>query len=84
MVKDSDIFLVGHPKSGNTWLAFMLAVLVEKDNEEKVIGESVPIIHNWGQKICRHEGLRSPHIFRNDAPKYPEFYPVMKIMCYIN
>ena len=28
-VRKSDVFLVGHPKSGNTWLAFMLAVLKE-------------------------------------------------------
>ena len=79
MVKDSDVFLVGHPKSGNTWLAFMLAVLVEKDNQERVnisnIGEFVPTIHNWDQAICKYEKLSSPRIFRNEVPKYPEFYP---------
>ncbi|QVL50319.1 MAG: sulfotransferase domain-containing protein [Thiocapsa sp.] len=79
MLRDSDVFLVGHPKSGNTWLAFMLAVLAENDHEERVntsnIGDFVPTIHNWDQSIGKYEGLHSPRIFRNEAPKYPGLYP---------
>ena len=78
-VRKSDVFLVGHPKSGNTWLAFMLAVLKENDREERVnisnVGEFVPTIHNRDLSITRYRDQHSPRIFRTEAPNYPEAYP---------
>lgn len=79
MLGKSDVFLVGHPKSGNTWLAFMLAVVVQRDREERVnisnVGEFVPTIHNRDLSISRYRTLRSPRIFRTEAPNYPQAYP---------
>jgi hypothetical protein len=78
-LRKSDVFLVGHPKSGNTWLAFMLAVLIENDREERVnisnVGEFVPTIHNRDLSITRYRDLHSPRIFRTEAPNYPQAYP---------
>ena len=78
-LRNSDVFLVGHPKSGNTWLAFMLAVLVENDREERInissIGEFVPTIHNRDLSITGYRDRHSPRIFRTEAPNYPEAYP---------
>lgn len=78
-IRKSDVFLVGHPKSGNTWLAFMLAVLAEKDREERVnisnVGEFVPTIHNSDLSISRYKNLHSPRIFRTESPNYPGAYP---------
>lgn len=75
-----DVFLVGHPKSGNTWLAFMLALIVGKDNDEQLnisnIGEVIPTIHNHDLLIgTKYRDLSDPRIFRNEAPNYPEAYP---------
>lgn len=78
-IRKSDIFLVGHPKSGNTWLAFMLAVILEKDREARVnisnVGEFIPTIHNSDISIDKYRKLHSPRIFRTEAPNYPEAYP---------
>jgi hypothetical protein len=78
-LRKSDVFLVGHPKSGNTWLAFMLAVLLDNDREERVnisnVGEFVPTIHNRDLLITRYRDLRSPRVFRTEAPNYPDLFP---------
>jgi len=78
-LRKSDVFLVGHPKSGNTWLAFMLAVLIENDRDERVnisnVGEFVPTIHNRDLSITRYGDRHSPRIFRTEAPNYPQAYP---------
>ena len=53
----SDIFLVGHPKSGNTWLAYMLAILIRRDFGHQItlsnIGEYIPVDHGWDRKIAK-------------------------------
>ncbi len=78
-LKESDVFLIGHPKSGNTWLACMLAILVNNDREKGVnisnIGEFVPTIHNYDLSISNYTELSPPRIFRNEAPVYPAAYP---------
>ncbi len=78
-LRKSDVFLVGHPKSGNTWLAFMLAVLVNNDREKLInisnISDFVPTIHGNDQSIRGYKKLQSPRIFRTEAPNYPDSYP---------
>lgn len=78
-LRKTDVFLVGHPKSGNTWLAYMLAILVNKDRDERVnmanVGEFVPTVHNVDHAIGYFGKLPDPRIFRNEATRYPELYP---------
>lgn len=78
-VRETDVFLVGHPKSGNTWLAYMLAILLRKDRPGEVtlknVGDYVPITHNSDCAIAKHGHLPDPRIFRNEMPLYPRFYP---------
>ena len=78
-LRKTDVFLVGHPKSGNTWLAFMLAVLANYDIRQRVnisnVGEYIPTIHNYDLGIADHSNLPNPRIFRNEGPKFPELYP---------
>ncbi len=78
-LRPSDVFFIGHPKSGNTWLAYMLGIVLQKDRSEKVttanVGEFVPVIHVQDWKIARFAHLPDPRVFRNEAPVYPELYP---------
>jgi hypothetical protein len=79
-VRPTDVFLVGHPKSGNTWLAYMLAVATRSgDREERItmanLGSAVPTIHGDDSKILQHRALPNPRIFRNERPTTPELYP---------
>jgi hypothetical protein len=78
-LKQSDIFLVGHPKSGNTWLAYMLAILLNKDKERQItvanVGRYVPVVHGKDGTIGRFRMLHEPRVFRNEYPIHPDAYP---------
>lgn len=75
----TDVFLVGHPKSGNTMMAYILAILIFKDKEQRInlanLGEFIPVVHNGDNKIGRYPNLSEPRVFRNEEPIYPELYP---------
>jgi hypothetical protein len=79
LIRPSDIFLVGHPKSGNTWMAYMLAKVLAKENLNNVtlanLENYVPLIHGEDSAISRYEHLQSPRIFRNENPVHPDLYP---------
>jgi hypothetical protein len=78
-LRPTDVFLVGHPKSGNTWLAYMLAVLLEKNQGRRAtlanVQDFVPVVHNRDSKIMLYSDLPSPRIFRNEGPRYAGHYP---------
>ena len=78
-LRKTDVFLVGHPKSGNTWMAYMLAMLANNDYKQRVnvsnVGEFIPTIHDADYRIAEYSDLSDPRIFRNEGPKYPELYP---------
>jgi hypothetical protein len=78
-LRQSDSFLIGHPKSGNTWVAYMLGIVVNRDRGGDInisnIGDFVPTVHHRDFDISRYEHLSSPRIFRNEAPLCPDMYP---------
>jgi Sulfotransferase domain len=78
-LRPTDVFLVGHPKSGNTWLAYMLAAVMERNFGKKVtmanVSEFIPTIHARDNKIASYVQFPDPRIFRNERPVYPELYP---------
>ena len=78
-LRDTDVFLVGHPKSGNTWLAYMLGITLNPDNYDSItlanISDYVPNIHNHDESISRYEHLKSPRVFRNESPVFSNQYP---------
>lgn len=78
-LRPSDAFLIGHPKSGNTWLAYMLAILLFKDRANQVtlanVGNYVPYIHGRDLQIAAWSNLQGPRVFRNEEPIYAQFYP---------
>ncbi len=70
---------MGHPKSGNTWLAYMLALLLLEDRDPDVnllnVGEFVPFVHGRDHEIAKHDHLPDPRVFRNEYPLHQELYP---------
>ena len=78
-LRPTDVFLVGHPKSGNTWLAYMLAVFLADDRGGEVnlynVGDHVPFVHGHDHAIAAWEHLPNPRVFRNEYPRYPHRYP---------
>jgi hypothetical protein len=78
-LRPTDVFLVGHPKSGNTWLAYLLAILLERDDPDRVdlvnVGRSIPFVHGRDHHIARYGDLPNPRVFRNEFPRYLDRYP---------
>lgn len=79
-LRPTDVFLVGHPRSGNTWLAYLLAILLDGgDPAGRItvanIGEYVPVIHGRDASVTNYETKVNPRIFRNERPTYPDLYP---------
>ncbi|WP_419943366.1 sulfotransferase domain-containing protein [Candidatus Palauibacter sp.] len=78
-LRPTDVFLVGHPKSGNTWLAYMLAVFLSDDQEGEVnlysVGDYVPFVHGRDHEIAAYAHLPNPRVFRNEYPRHSRRYP---------
>lgn len=78
-LRPADAFLVGHPKSGNTWLAYMLAIALFRDHGQDVtlmnVRKYVPYVHGNDHQIAKYRRLPDPRIFRNEYPNYRDLYP---------
>lgn len=79
LLRPTDVFLVGHPKSGNTWIALMLAVIIQKNFDKNAtlanIRDFIPSFHAKDREISLYTHFPNPRIFRNEGPLYPELYP---------
>ena len=78
-LRQTDVFLVGHPKSGNTWLAYMLGIILHGEQNSKVnlgnINQFVPNIHSHDEQIAEFDHLKSTRIFRSESPLFADKYP---------
>lgn len=78
-LRQTDVFVIGHPKSGNTWLAYMLAILQQCENSDavtmKTVGRFIPTIHGNDIAITKHGDIENPRLFRNEWPVHPNLYP---------
>jgi len=79
LLRPTDVFLVGHPKSGNTLLAFMLGILIQKNFGKNItlanVHDFIPGIHSRDKELNVFDHFPNPRIFRNEGPVYPELYP---------
>jgi hypothetical protein len=78
-LRPTDIFIVGHPKSGNTWLTLMMAAVLEDRFGKRVnvsnVKEFAPAVHADDLGIGRYAHFGDPRLFRNEGPVYPKLYP---------
>jgi hypothetical protein len=66
-VRPTDVFMVGHPKSGNAWIAYMLAVILEDGDVGRQvtmanIGHFVPAIHGSDSQVSSYDALSDRRI----------------------
>lgn len=77
----NDLFLVSYPKSGNTWVRFLLANLIKHDAEEIVDFNTVQrIIPEVGRNNQEIEKLSSPRIIKSHAPHYTKYPKVIYVV----
>lgn len=71
-VRESDIFIVSYPKSGNTWVRFIIANLLVTDEviNFRNIEQIVPDIHKSLKDIPRMKGVR---IMKYHEPFFEHF-----------
>ena len=61
-MRPTDVFIVGHPKSGNTWIAYMLAVILEGGDVGRQvtmanIGHFITTIHRSDSQVSSYDAL---------------------------
>lgn len=78
-LRETDTFIVGHPKSGNTWLAYMLALMLQPERFDDInllnVGDYVPFVHGRDRDIAQYADLPDPRVFRNEYPLHARAYP---------
>lgn len=78
-LQSTDVFLVGHPKSGNTLMSYGLALLTNPRHASTInlanLGDFVPAIHGADWLAASSQDLPRPRIFRNEWPVFPDLYP---------
>jgi hypothetical protein len=79
-IRPTDVFLVAHAKSGNNWLAYMLAILAYRDAQARInlknIRLYVPFIRTYAiGDIAKFSHLPDPRILRSEVPVHEELYP---------
>jgi len=74
MIRSQDVFITSYPKSGNTWLRFMLAGLIAPPCLEIDFHNSNHFIPEVNQDAQQLEALRNPRMMKSHAP-YQAAYP---------
>ena len=79
--RPSDVYLIGHPKSGNTLVAYMIALLQNPEKMDTVnlanLGAYVPTVHGRDWEVAAYGLLRDRRCFRNEWPVFPDLYPTV-------
>lgn len=75
-----DIFITSYPKSGNTWLRFLLANLLKRQDEEI----DFHTVHNYVPEVGKHEEiiktLKRPRVMKSHAPFMHEYPKVIYLI----
>ena len=75
-----DIFITSYPKSGNTWLRFLLANLLKRQDEEI----DFHTVHNYVPEVGKQEEiiktLKRPRVMKSHAPYMSEYPKVIYLI----
>ena len=75
-----DIFITSYPKSGNTWLRFLLANLLKRHDEEI----DFHTVHNYVPEVGKQaeiiKTLKRPRVMKSHAPYMPEYPKVIYLI----
>jgi len=72
ITRDTDVFIASYPKSGNTWVRFIIANLIQPQQAItfRNIDEVVPDVHKLRGDLDR---FRSPRTIKSHAPDFGTF-----------
>ena len=78
-MRSDDVFIVSYPKSGNTWVRFLLANVFypEAEVDFHTIHELIPEV---GNEEIRRSDLSRPRLFKSHAPYQPAYPRVIYIL----
>ena len=82
-IRESDVFLVSYPRSGNTWVRFLLANVVESDAVQPIDFHSVhSVIPDHGIREHRQltEALADPRIIKSHSAFEHRFQRVIYLV----
>jgi len=78
-IYDDDIFLVSYPKSGNTWVRFMLANLICPEGvnvDFNSVDHIIPEVYKDNKKM---EQIQRPRFIKSHAPFHPRYPRVIYV-----
>jgi hypothetical protein len=79
-IEPGDVFLVSYPRSGNTWVRFMLAHLLKTPEmvvNFETLGQLVPDLHKDSGTL---DQVASPRIIKSHLPYRPDYARVVYIV----
>ena len=82
-IRESDVFVVSYPRSGNTWVRFLLANTIEHDAEQPIDFHSVhSVIPDYGIREHRQfiEALAGPRIMKSHSAFDRRFHRVIYLV----
>ncbi|WP_136810714.1 sulfotransferase domain-containing protein [Desulfosediminicola flagellatus] len=80
-VSCADVFLVSFPKSGNTWMRFLLSNLLKDNENEKINFYNVhDFCPEWEKRKCENKRLTCPQIYKSHSSYDKNFQKVIYIV----
>ena len=75
-----DTFIVSYPKSGNTWVRFLVANLLKKHSEEIDFYTSNKYVPEVGRQAELIKNLRRPRVMKSHAPYIGDYPRVIYVV----